>query len=463
MVTMVLPVPIERELDWSAAAAAVRDVRLAILWDTGELYPWEEWLWDTDNLPGAVPAFTALRAAQVELHDHACLLRGAIEHGWPEELIEITTPTHRVWITGGPSWGDAPGDLIGPTIYLAEAGVTDAAGFDGYTRYDGPPISSRRLDFSADDLRLTRFGVVAGHAAEQALGMDHPGARATANEWFDAWLQELEPQQDADQGPALLRFAARGLALSCRLKFPEAELDRERLDERARELCRVADEGGLEGRPRRRAWRTAVREVRQLADELRDLFEVFDDAAAHDDPEVRRFVEIAGGTFADALEVEVAAHPLFASVAALVDLYRDDTAELMDVAPVPIRADSPRASKRRPAPLDQYLSLVLVGAIDWEAAERAVEALDPDARQQRRADLNELKRLITHEEYRRFATGGQHVGDHELFIAAPHGGGGSDVSVAIGRLGRDGVLEAAGVVCWRAPDPEQLEVFGSES
>lgn len=97
MVTMTLPLPLGREPEWSAAAAAVRDVRLAVVWDTGELYDWESWLNDTGNLPGAVPVFTAARAAQVQPYDHACLLRGAIYHGWPDKLIEMVTPTHRMW------------------------------------------------------------------------------------------------------------------------------------------------------------------------------------------------------------------------------------------------------------------------------------------------------------------------------------------------------------------------------
>ncbi len=140
---MVLPLTRGRDLDWDAAARAIRDVRLAVLWDAGELYPWEYWIGEVEDLPGAVPAFVALRAAQRELHGYACALRGAIEHGWPDELIVLDTPTYRVWVTGGPSWGDAAGDLIDTAIYLAEAGITDAAGFDDYTRYEETPIERR--------------------------------------------------------------------------------------------------------------------------------------------------------------------------------------------------------------------------------------------------------------------------------------------------------------------------------
>lgn len=98
--------------------------------------------------------------------------------------------------------------------------------------------------------------------------------------------------------------------------------------------------------------------------------------------------------------------------------------------------------------------MVVVGEVDWEGARRAVEALHPDVREQRRVDLAELKRLIAAKEYRRFATLGQKVGAHELFAAAPHGYDEPDVAAGIGRLGRDGVLDAAGGIFWSAPDPD---------
>ena len=63
MVTMILPIRLGREPDWHAVVFAGRDVRLAVLWDTGDLYDWESWLSDTGNLPGAVAAFAAVRAA----------------------------------------------------------------------------------------------------------------------------------------------------------------------------------------------------------------------------------------------------------------------------------------------------------------------------------------------------------------------------------------------------------------
>lgn len=455
MVTMTLPLPLGRLADWEAAARAVRDVRLEVLWDTGDLYDWESWLADTGNLPAALAAFTALRAAQAELHEHACLLRGAIEHGWPDELIELETPSHRVWVTGGPSWGEDPGDLVGPTIFLGESGVTDAIGFESYTRYDGPPIPQRSFGFAADDRRLTQFGVAVAHLAEEAASTEQPPAGATAEMWLDAWLADLDAiAAPSGDGHPLLRFAARGLALSAWLKEPTASVTPERLDDRAAGLAQIADEGGLLDRPRRRSLDVVARELRTLVDELLPRFVHLDDPTSHDDEEVQWYINNAGGSFGDALEVEVAAQPLFAAAAALVDLY-GEVGPLLEAQPPAITSSPPRNSSVRFAPLAQYLSLVVAGDLDWAAAETAIDQIAADKRDERREDLAELRRLVADREYRRFASGGSKIGPHQLFVTAPHGRPEQpDVAPGIGRLGHDGILDAAHVVCWSAPDPE---------
>jgi hypothetical protein len=74
-------------------------------------------------------------------------------------------------VATSPSWGEPPADLVDATIYLAEPSFTDAAGFDGYTRYDGPLIEKRTFGFGRDELRLVRSGVAVAHAAEQAARM----------------------------------------------------------------------------------------------------------------------------------------------------------------------------------------------------------------------------------------------------------------------------------------------------
>jgi hypothetical protein len=347
MATMVLPLPRERAIDWDDAARAVRDVRLEVLWDTGDLYPWDDWLGDVGNLPSAESAFVAIQAAKDLLHLHASELRGAIEHGWPEELIVLDTPTHRVWVTGGPSWGEPPGDLLEPAILVAEAGITDAAGFDGYTRYDGPPIGRRRFDFDRDALRLVHFGVVAAQLAEQAAGMAHAGAEASAREWFASWLAELDTRSaHADGERELWRFAARGLATAAWLKSADGRVNGERITEEARSLATLADEDALQGRPRRRSPAAAIRECRRLANDLPNLFEALDDAVLRSDDDIRAFVAFAGGTLAEATAFEVTAHSLYAAVAAIADLRGADVADLLDIPSVPIES-SPRRRRRR--------------------------------------------------------------------------------------------------------------------
>jgi hypothetical protein len=72
-------------------------------------------------------------------------------------------------------------------------------------------------------------------------------------------------------------------------------------------------------------------------------------------------------------------------------------------------------------------------------------------RDERREDLAELRHVVDARQYRRFATA-RHVGDAELFVEAPTFRGRPEVAVRIGRLGFDGILDAAGVACWSASD-----------
>lgn len=442
METVVLSLPHDRDIDWSAAARAIRDVRLAVVLEVGELYPWE------DFDPGAASTFDALRGGQATLHEYACLLRGAMEHGWGEELIALDTLTHRIWVTGGPSWGEPSGDLVRPAVYLAGAGVTDAAGFKEHARDTDTP-AGRVLNFDRDEIRRVRFGLAVAHAAEQAAGMDHPGPTASGREWLAAWLAELAPD-----GCALLRFVGRGLALSAWLKDPASRDLREQFDERARALAQVADEGALEVQPRWQSLWAASGHCRRLVDDIAEWFEVLDDLERwQDDEGVQAFIEEAGGTLGDALEIEVAAHALFAATVALADLGGDDVGALVDAPASSIVSRRPPESQRRIARLDQYLALLVVQTVDWLAGEHAVEAMNPAVRGERQADLAELKRLVTVSEYRRFATA-QRVADARLFVAAPHFADGPDVAVSIARLARDGILAAAGIRCWSAPDPD---------
>lgn len=456
MVTMVLPLPVHRQLDWHAAALAVRNVRLAALWGAGDLYPWEEWLEEVEYMPGAVPAFVALRAAQAELHGYACQLRWAVECGWTDELLVLDTPAHRVWVAGGPSWGEPAGELIDPAILLAEAGITTAAGFDGYTRYIDTAIEQRTLEFADEDVRSVLFGVTVAHASGQAAGMGHPASGAGGRAWLDAWLTELDGIQDAARdeiGRAVLRFAARGLAICAWLTEPATPLSAERLDEGARHLAQIADEGALDMQPPWPSWSEALQEIRLGIDDLGDRFDVLDDPAQQEEDGVRAFIDNAGGTLGDAIEIEVSADALFTALVALVDLCGDDVTDLLGVPPAPIVPEAASEPEMPAESLDQYLSLVLVGAVDWVAGDQAIDAMPNTARPERHADLSEFKQLLTANEYRRFATS-QEIGTERLHICAPHGAAPPDVATSIGRLGHDGILDAIGVTTWSAPDPD---------
>ena len=453
MITMTLPLPRERQLDWDAAARAIGRLRLEVVWAVRDDLLYEDyWVRETGDLPGAEAAFVALGAAQAELWDHACLLRGAIEYGWPEELIVFDTPTHHVWITGGPSWGEMATDLCDPLIALAEAGVTDAAGFDGYTAYASVPIEEREFDFDDDELRLVHFGVTAVHAAEQAATMTHPAPDASPRQWLNAWIAELEHDDDEMAGPALLRFAARGLALCVRLEHGDIDSGDPRVYERAQALARGADGDGLSDRPHPSSPIDAVRHARALATELRARVAAPDDPAAQHAAPGGPFSEHGWAARTDVLEIDVVAHVLTDVVCALADLYGGDVGALIDAPQEPPAPAPPRMSTRRFSPLSQYLSVLLIDDVDWRAAERAIDLLGADVRDERRADLAELRRLVAGDDYWRFVTC-EMIGPCRLFIAAPHGEASPDVATSIARLGHDGVLKALGALAWSLPDP----------
>jgi hypothetical protein len=268
------------------------------------------------------------------LHEHASLLRGALEHGWPEELLTLDAPSHRAWVTGGPSLGEPPSRLVDPCLYLAGAGILQAAGFE--TEAGGQGL----VEFSDDELRLVHIGVTAAHLAAAAAGT----------------------KLDGDERHAR---AARRLAAG----DPE---------QRARALAAAADVGGLK---------------------------------------------------ADADEQD-----LYDALVTLAARYGGDVARLFETPPRAIASDPP-PPPRHSVPLDQRLAVVLADELDFNVANSH--------------DLAVLRRLAE-DTYHRFATWDT-VGEHRLYVAAPHGGPEDDVAVSIGRLGRAGILDAAGALAWSAP------------
>ena len=100
-----------------------------------------------------------------------------------------------------------------------------------------------------------------------------------------------------------------------------------------------------------------------------------------------------------------------------------------------------------------YLSVVVVEDLDWDVAESVLQTVPEEVRDERADDLAQLRRLLTVDEYRRFASScGEAVGVQRLYIAAPHGQDEwPDVAVSIARLAADGLLASLGVVAWSTP------------
>jgi hypothetical protein len=192
--------------------------------------------------------------------------------------------------------------------------------------------------------------------------------------------------------------------------------------------------------------------VRRQAHELRYWFEAIDDPGLQAEADVQYFVERSGLPLRNAVEAELI-RSLYSAIAAISDIGFDwrNAREL----PAPaIEAVRPGPSEMRFAPLAQYLSAALVGEVDWSTAEQlAAERLRGKRLRQCRNDLDDLRGFLTDQPYDRFATY-DNVGPYTLLIAAPDSEERPDIAHAIGRLGRDGYLDAAGVVWWSAPDPD---------
>jgi len=452
MVTMTLTLPSGTQPDWGAAARAIRGVPLANLWDTGdEIYPWEEWLESVENLPSAESAFVALRAAQGVIHRCCSELRGALEHG-SDDLVAGSSPSHRFWVAGGPSWGEYPGELVEPAIFAAESGVLTIAGFDHFTQHAAVPIKRRELDFDKVDLRLVKFGVVLAHAAEQALANPPAFSEPTLLDWYETWISDLQTAEDSgDALGGLFRFISQGLQVTAWLKRPRAKLTAAALDACAREFAADADDAGEASGPVRRSAVAAARAARSSTTEYWHMVEAVSDPALRDEPELAHYLKrIYGGTLASALATEIAVETMIDAISALADLCGETTHTLIQRPPTPIASQKPRKAPRAARPLDQYLSLVLVGDGNWQAGEHAIADLDTEDRGGREQDLAELREMVTEDRYRRFDTSGA-VGSERLVIAAPYAADGSDLAGAIGRLARTGVLEAIGASWWSAP------------
>ncbi|MEA2170150.1 MAG: hypothetical protein QOF76_3450 [Solirubrobacteraceae bacterium] len=381
MVVMTLPLPLGREIDWEAAARAIRNLKLGTIWNAQEeLYPWEDWV-DVDedgDLPSARAALVGLRVAQGFLRARAAALRGAIAYEYAEELMEVRTRTHHVFITGGPSPGDSPTDLFDDACFLAEAGIITAAGFDSYTSFANSSLDARELEFGPHDTRRVHVGMALAHAL----------------------AEDLFPPAADPSSATLLRELGRGLS---------GAAHRTTRFDLARAIADLADGPALAAIPFQQSPIAAIGRL----------------AAAPDDPD-----------------------SLLLAATTLADLHGDAVGAISATPLTLISTDWPGPSELRNTPLREYLSVVDLGAPDWDAAQRAASS------KELLADLAELRAFAGGEEYRRYATR-EWVGERKLLIAAPHDGPDvPDLALGLGRLARAGVLKAAGVAGWWTPDPD---------
>lgn len=429
MATILLALPNGREIDWRAAARAVRNAGLEGLPGGDDArFPSGHWLVEGDEPLGAELAFTALRAAQADLFRRAGALRGAIERGRPAELVDMQMPTHRVWVVAGPPSGDCPCDLLRATRALVAIGVTAAAGFELRTGSGVVAIGDRGRVLSAAEHRLVRFGLAAGHIAEEAAALAASGGPSSPVDQEAGCWRELDSFSGgpADDRRRLMRFAARSLALGALLEDPGRPPTPEPLDRQALMIVRQADQGGLRRRP-------VCTGLEQISRELRDLASGLPASPAAGD---RRAVVTMSRV----------------AIAALVDL-AGDVPSLMESEPQaipPVTPEEPATDREAPA---SGLSLVGVDKLDWRTAELGIDLMRRQQRLQLRGDLAEFNRMVTGDDRRPRATSGDQIGPHRLFIAAPREPDEPDVAHSIERLAHAGILDLAGVLCWSVPAP----------
>lgn len=111
---------IEKELDWDAGLKAIEDLAI------------------DQDIADALMA-TNERDARETLSASLAVLRNSITIG-DRDLDEVLFGEWKLYIFGGTSWGDSPGDGFDAISLLSEApGILDAVGFSW------PPLGSRWL------------------------------------------------------------------------------------------------------------------------------------------------------------------------------------------------------------------------------------------------------------------------------------------------------------------------------
>jgi hypothetical protein len=454
MQTMTVTIPEGLQPDWDAGFRAIRALPLEALWGTGDdLFPLEYWvdasgrLQEMDWFPSAEAAFWSISSACTYLNRQLAVFRGVCELGWPEEVIDFTAAGHRVLFTGGPSWGEPAGDLISPLIYLAETGVLSAAGFDGFTPYTNVPLAERKYEGAASERRRAEFGAALAGVLALSLANDRQPLASGLDE-LDRLICELKKPGGL---PGLVRFAAGGLVLGGWLRQAASTEGAGLLQWPGGDLARLGDEGGLDNMPRRRSARAAAGHVYRDALEMRYWVRAVDEPDVRSDQAVRDLVTRSGVPLREAVAVELNI-VLYRAIAAIADLGFDwNDRELPSPSAEPL---VPGPSQTRFASLAQYQSLMMVDGADWSAAERtATTRLVGRELTKALEDLDDIRTFLADRPYDRYATIDA-VADQQLLIGSPEYDERPDIAHAIGRLGRAGLLDAAGVSWWSAPDPD---------
>ncbi len=137
-------IPRDRAPNWVHAEWALDTIELRVLWDTGDFFDWEGWLLpiDAPNPPDPHGVFAAIRQAQYALDSDLVTISGAVAAGPGPALEVVITPAHRVYLTGGMSWGQDATELVTPMWNLAEAGLLRAAGFTHWIESGYPALEA---------------------------------------------------------------------------------------------------------------------------------------------------------------------------------------------------------------------------------------------------------------------------------------------------------------------------------
>jgi len=438
MFTMVFALPKGSGIDWVAAASEIRGVPLERLWDTGDLYPWEGWLEEAENLPGAKPAFVALRAAQADLHAHAMLLRAELE-AVPRRIIRFELPAHVGWVVGGPSAGDSPDDIVGPVRELADAGVLRAAGVTSWTDYGYGDFDDRHFGFGLEDERRTRVGIAGAHVAERAATLARLPVRAPIAERLDTCTTLLRKAVD---GRMLIEAASQLLLLTTWLLGPGEDGFGARLEDTMLDAVFCWDDDDYDdvliNVPVLRSHREVAHEAMRRLGALRDTFdEIAEWQLGGDcDYEVPVDEELAAS-----LKIE----PLAAMLGGLADLHGAAICDLLDWPPRPVPPLGERAHVR----VGGGLLVLGVAELDWDNLRSRI---DPAQTLYDRlvADLHELRQVLAGRGYPRYSTV-EEVGNHRVLVAAPTFElEWPDVGLGVLRLRLAGVLQGDGIVWFDA-------------